>query len=169
MLDPKAKERFWSRVDKSPGLGPKGTCWLWRGGMRSKDPKRQYGTIRYGGKVWQAHRVSFLLTYGSVHRWVLHTCDNPSCVRPSHLYEGDAFNNAQDRWNRGRGNSSLWAAGHPHARGSRHGQARLTEPKVRNIRAALAMGVPALRLAQIHGVSDVAIGCIKRGVTWNHL
>jgi hypothetical protein len=161
-----AEERFWSKVDKSLGHGPKGNCWIWTAGKSSRDPRRAYGVMRYDGRIWQTHRLSFFLTFGPITRWILHKCDNPLCVRPDHLYEGDAFNNAQDRWSRGRGNASLSQSRHPRARGSKHSQTHLTEAKVRNIRAALAMGVPALRLARIYGVTDVAIGCIKRRKTW---
>ena len=154
MLDLKAKQRFWSKVDKTPGYGPKGDCWQWVAGRHSS---WGYGAFRLKGKTLSAHRVSFFLSTGKMSsRSVLHHCDNTYCVNPKHLYEGDDKDNARDRWSRGRGNVSLWAH-----------SAKLTAPRVRNIRAALAMGVPSLRLARIHGVSDFAIGAIKRGVTWS--
>lgn len=33
---------------------------------------------------------------------VCHTCDNPSCVRPSHLYVGTHSQNLHDQYDRGR-------------------------------------------------------------------
>jgi hypothetical protein len=77
------EERFWSKVDKSPGLGPRGDCWLWRGGRRNNTLRgfstTYYGGFRFRGKVWEAHRVSFLLTHdeAALTDWVLHKCDNP--------------------------------------------------------------------------------------------
>jgi hypothetical protein len=156
LLDQKAEKRFWSEVDKAPGHGPKGECWQWTAGRQSS---WGYGAFRLAGRTWAAHRISFWLVTGQPPtRSVLHHCDNVFCVNPAHLYEGDDKDNARDRWSRGRGNPSLW----------KH-SARLSLPQVRNIKAALAMGVPALRLARIYRISGFAISCIYKGVTWRHI
>ncbi len=73
-------ERFWPKVQKTDG------CWLW---TASKN-KLGYGqfTVRHGFPPMPAHRMSYLLTYGSLPEAPLvldHLCRNPSCVRPDHL------------------------------------------------------------------------------------
>ena len=50
----------------------------------------------YKGKDWRAHRLSFLLTTGKEPAAVLHKCNNPACVRPSHLQAGDSKENLLD-------------------------------------------------------------------------
>lgn len=92
---------FWSRVDRNgpvirPELGP---CWMWTG---SKTPQG-YGSLWWSGRGARAHRVAFFIEHG---RWpepmACHHCDNPGCVRASHLYEGNAYENAMDARVRGR-------------------------------------------------------------------
>jgi len=61
--------------------------------------------IRWKGKYWEAHRLSFHLnnkriSYLANKKWVLHTCDNDWCVNPDHLYTGTAANNFYDRLER---------------------------------------------------------------------
>jgi hypothetical protein len=99
---PKARpleERFWAKVDV---IDDEDSCWLWKG---SKNPGG-YGHIKVASYVVEsAHRVSYLLNIGLVpdeKPYVLHKCDNPSCVRPSHLYAGTAEDNMNDMARRGR-------------------------------------------------------------------
>ena len=81
------ESRFWSKVDKSPGQGPKGDCWEWQGAKTD----RGYGRIKDGKRMTLAHRLSFVMAYGALPHvpghhgaCVLHRCDNPACVRPEH-------------------------------------------------------------------------------------
>lgn len=88
---------FWSRVDKS------GDCWEWTG---SKN-KAGYGTFSGVGDLKTAHRASYYIAHGEVPAgaFVCHHCDNRACVRPDHLYAGNALSNSWDRIARGRSNS----------------------------------------------------------------
>lgn len=92
------ENRFWSRVNKTS------TCWLWTMGT----DKDGYGKIssgkRQNRKHMRAHRVSYELYKGAVPdgMFVCHTCDNPSCVNPEHLFLGTAFDNNRDTINKGR-------------------------------------------------------------------
>lgn len=94
------EERFWPKVDKSPGKGPNGDCWLWTG---CKLPKG-YGQIGIANVPALAHRVSYELANGPIPEGlhVLHACDNPSCVNPTHLLAGTPKDNMQDMISKGR-------------------------------------------------------------------
>ncbi len=88
---------FWDNVAKTD------TCWLWRGPFNDYG----YGTVcaRVGDKRnHRAHRVAWELACGPIPSglWVLHTCDNPPCVNPSHLFLGDRAANMQDCAKKGR-------------------------------------------------------------------
>lgn len=56
------------------------------------------------GKTVRAHRASWILHNGSIPPGlhVLHSCDNPPCVNPEHLFLGTDKDNAQDRENKKR-------------------------------------------------------------------
>lgn len=128
-------------------------CWSWTA-SRSKDG---YGQFRLAGKMEKSHRVAFLLRHG---RWpepcALHRCDNPSCVRWSHLFEGTQLDNAADRDAKGR---------NAQVSGEAHGRSELTLADVEAIRAT--RGVLLQReLAKIYGVSQAHISKIQTGQQW---
>jgi hypothetical protein len=86
-------ERFWEKVDKRPGHGPWGDCWVWAASLNNHG----YGRIGFNGKNEYAHRVAWFLQYGKWPKpFALHRCDTPSCVRWDHLFEGNHRANAQD-------------------------------------------------------------------------
>lgn len=67
-------------------------CWEWK---RSKD-KDGYGVCL---SPWRrAHRMAYAVFVESIPKgmWVLHRCDNPSCVNPEHLFLGTATDNNRD-------------------------------------------------------------------------
>jgi|SRR5580692_4158486 hypothetical protein len=80
-----------------------GRCWIWTGARDRKG----YGRLGGGGRgavELGAHRVGWSLENGQIPegKWVLHKCDNPPCVRASHLYLGDHEANMRDVARRGR-------------------------------------------------------------------
>ncbi len=87
-------DRFWSSVEKSD------RCWNWK---KSKD-KDGYGKFSVHGIARRAHRALWEMLFGSVpdKLQVCHHCDNPSCIRPDHLFVGTQSDNMRDCVSKGR-------------------------------------------------------------------
>ena len=87
---------FWKNVS---GSNPN-ECWLWTGSTAG----RIYGYFKVNGKKWIASRYAFTLIKGEIPAgmFVCHTCDNPKCVNPNHLFLGTAKDNAYDCIHKGR-------------------------------------------------------------------
>ena len=88
-------QRFWEKVQKKSG-----GCWTWLGAKNNQG----YGNFNVGGKFERAHRIAYCLSIGEVPAglFVLHHCDNPSCVNPKHLFLGTQKDNMQDCLKKGR-------------------------------------------------------------------
>lgn len=148
----KTIDRFWSKVDRSGGFD---SCWVWRGRKL-----RGYGKFDYDSKTVFAHRFSYEQNFGKapIGKCVCHSCDNPSCVNPRHLWIGTNQDNVNDKVKKGRS--------HGAHKGEKHHKAVLTEAQVLEIiNSTKSQSV----LAAQFGVHQVNISLIKRGVIWKHL
>ncbi len=88
-------DRFWIKVVRSGD----DECWGWSG-----TTNKGYGRINVGGNMVLAHRVAWELTSGLIPpgMCVLHSCDNPPCVNPNHLFLGTHADNMRDMRAKGR-------------------------------------------------------------------
>lgn len=88
--------RLWSEVEKHG----KAECWPWIGAT----DKDGYGRFRWQYKMFRAHSVAFRCSFPDeeLTPCVLHTCDNPPCCNPNHLFGGTNRDNVNDRNSKGR-------------------------------------------------------------------
>jgi hypothetical protein len=142
--------RFWHKVAKR---GPN-ECWMWVGSKSGG-----YGNFRLGDKTHKAHRALFFLQHG---RWpaddLLHTCDVPACVNPSHHREGSHNDNMADMKAKGRARS---------VHGAANKNAKLTDA---DVLAIITDCRPVAEIKQQYGIrSSSTIHAIWHGKTWKHI
>lgn len=144
------RSRFYAHVRVVPGPG----CWEWTGGRQADG----YGAFSMGGRAARrmvgAHRISWELANGTIPEGmsVMHRCDNPPCVRPSHLELGSRADNMRDM-----------------ARKERSRTTRLTAPQVNEIRVAVAKGERHIDIVTRYGISKANVSMIVTRQTWRHL
>lgn len=138
-------------------------CWEWLGATN----RWGYGRLTAKKKWWASHRYAFATFRGPIPDglWVLHECDNPSCVNPAHLFLGTHDDNMQDMVKKGRWNGAVLL-------GQDNGRAVLTEAIVRKARAlAQRIGCRAAS-CDIAGEFGVSFHTVRRAIrrqTWRHL
>lgn len=163
-----AAQRFWMKVEQ---VSPE-ECWPWNG---SKN-KKGYGEFFLDGKVQKSHRVAWRHQYGPVPAglFVLHHCDNPSCVNPKHLFLGTASDNMQDALRKGRlrplitSGQSHFKSGHS-PRGEDAGGAKLTELQAVELLNLRKAGVGTLELSRRFGINRSTVQRIINGEYWKLL
>jgi len=151
---PNVEKRFWDKVDiKSPD-----ECWPWR----ASTDKSGYGIFRYQGQMVHANRVVWELTTGSSpkERLVCHTCDNPICVNPTHLFIGTHLDNSNDKINKGRDY---------HPEGEDHPRSKLSQDDIRTIRALAKAGMSQSKIGKQFGIDQTHAGNIINHKNWKHV
>lgn len=160
-------KRFWNKVNKDgpiPQHAPElGACWVWMG-----------ATDRCGYGLFFTHKINGLSQYKKAHRIafenfsghrpinkVLHRCDNPPCIRPSHLFDGTQAENVRDMMTKGRA---------VYAKGSDIGNSKLLEKDVLLLRKSMPFKYgDVLKFSRLLGVSKQTIMSAARGRTWKHI
>lgn len=143
-----AGDRFWPRVQRSLG------CWEWTG----RRSRRGYGEFDVNGGRVQAHRMAWALAHGPIPHGLLvcHSCDNPACVRPDHLFLGTQSDNMRDMAAKGR---------HAYPSGEAHPQARVSDEQADEIRALYECGdLSQAALGTRFGICQTQVSRIVRGV-----
>ncbi len=150
--------RFWGYVSKAP------SCWVWIGPLYPNG----YGMFPCKDEAsgcWHAvlaHRKMWEVAYGAVGALnVLHSCDNPRCVNPAHLFLGTQHDNILDCIAKGR-----------NSRGETHPIAKLTAAQVDEVRRRYRRKSRVdnqYTLAAEFGVSQQQISKIIRGSRWRQI
>lgn len=137
-------------------------CWIWEG---SRSPSG-YGVIFNGLKSAPAHRVSYEIFKGEIpeDKFVLHSCDNPPCIKPAHLRIGTHEDNAKDMSYRDRMNFR------PYFRDpERHSHAKLDWEKVNKIRKLWNDGYhTCAELGREFGLGSGSVNAIVNMQTWRY-
>ena len=147
-------KRFWSKVD----IRSEEECWQWKGWCDEEG----YGRFKMNGKGERASRAIVKLMGQIIPKgeWVLHKCDNPTCVNPKHLYVGTPSQNSMDRENRKRGRPLI---------GSNNGYNKLDENKVTEIKSLLNCGFNNTEIGLMYNVTRSTISYISSGKIWKHV
>jgi hypothetical protein len=141
------KPEFWSKT-KHTASG----CIEWTGSKNDQG----YGMVFkfMGQKQVRAHRISYRIANGSwPSDYVLHSCDNPSCVNPDHLRNGSHKENSEDAVARKRTASR-----------ERSGQSKLTEECIAKIRSFTFYSNKDL--AKMLGVHPSTISRVRSNKIW---
>lgn len=155
-------ERFWRLVLV---CGPD-MCWPWLA-CRNKAGYGTFGihekdNVKSGSK--RSHlssRVSYWLMNGVWPVAALHTCDNPACCNPRHIFSGTRKDNFIDMKIKGR---------HTQATGTDYPQAKLTDNIVSQIRHEVkSCGASCQDIARRMGLNASTIYDAVSSRTWAHV
>ena len=153
IYSPTHTARFWSKAK----VGSDAECWPWQAG-KCRDG---YGKFGVHGWTLRAHRIAWEMFNGEPlgERFACHTCDNPACVNPNHIYAGDMRTNVADAVERGR----LRAANQA---GESNPRAKLTMDDVREIRRRIDAGETNIAIARDFPVTHSMVSRIRRSRSW---
>lgn len=177
------ENRFLEKIDKTPGQGPRGDCWIWKGSRT----KRGYGTFCWiTGRTVTAHHAAWLIKHNIDEPLkrplcIMHTCDHPPCVRDSHLKKGTLSDNMKDCSKKNRQifqvhpervcrGDAHWTRKYPErTRGENNTRAKLTAEKVLKIRKDYSTGTTLTILASQYCVSRSVISSVVNARSWKHV
>lgn len=145
--------KLFARIDQS------GPCWIWTAG---KD--HDYGRVKINGKYFRVHRVIWEIYFGPIpdELHVLHSCDNPPCCNPYHLFLGTQEDNVKDMHTKGRGYKI------PPQFGENNPSAKLTVRDVEKIRH-MALTLTYGKIASVLKLPRTTVRKIITRKTWTHI
>lgn len=146
-----------------------GECLEWQGARNANG----YGKIKVPGRR-SAQYVHRIILESAGHdmtgRQACHRCDNPRCVRPTHLFPGTRSDNTRDsmaknRWS-GPPAKRDWPA---IVQAGQHHNQKLSAADVLAIRARLDKGERPLDVRKDYGLSSSHISAIAKRRRWAHI
>lgn len=148
----KLTERNFKRFAEKFNRGGVDECWEWLAG-KNRDG---YGLIKWDKTMKRANRISWVIHNGNIPDGlqVLHTCDNPACVNPNHLFLGTPKVNSDDKIKKGR---------HINPAGENNGKSVLTQSQADEIRLLYTNhNLTQCEIAKRYGVHQTVISRIVR-------
>ena len=161
LMDQSIGVRFWAKVNCAGPRKPHmvTNCWEWQG-CTNKDG---YGCFRVApGKLDRAHGLTLSWVLGYRPAYVMHLCDNPACVRPSHLKESTHSSNMRDAYAKGRRPECI-----PQGTDSVH--SRFTAEQIVDMRSRYSEGETQTSIASFYSTSQAHISQIVRRKTYRNI
>lgn len=127
-----------------------------------------YLYLERSGKQIKAHRLVYEHFIGPISEGlcVCHKCDYRACLNPEHFFSGTNTDNMRDMAMKGRAHRPF---GHIRNRGEKHGNAKLTDEKVLEIREKFAAGTSQAELVRESGLGSGHVSHIVNNKIWKHL
>ncbi len=136
---------------------------------------RGYGIFRIGRKIYLAHRIAWVIENGPIPEGMLvcHKCDNRECVEADHFFLGTNKENMEDAAKKGRvaSGDSHYSITHPEkmVRGEKHGNRKLTDISILEIRKRYSNGEKQEKLAKDFGIYQPQVSKIVKRKSWAHI
>ncbi len=147
------KMLFWSKVNR----GKENECWNYLCGVS----RNGYGQFYINRIQFRSNRIAYYIinNIDPLYLDVLHTCDNPRCCNPNHLFLGTHQDNMNDIVAKGK-----------QLKGENHHFAKLTEEQVKNIRyKSSILGYTQMELAQEYNTHQTNISLICAHKIWRYV
>ncbi len=137
-------------VDKIRPSEDDSGCWLWEGATGSDG----YGRVRRQGTTYSSHRFAYELFKGPIpdDLCVMHRCDVPLCVNPTHLVLGTKADNSRDMLRKGRSGNT---------------EPKLSFEEVQEVRKLLLDGATKGEICEKFDLCRSTVQDIEAGVSWN--
>jgi len=155
LLNDKLIKRFFDKVD----IPEENVfaCWEWTAMLN----KKGYGMIGINQTPRLANRISYLIWNKKLpDNFACHTCDNPSCVNPLHLFDGTNYENVRDMVDKGR-----------HLEGHLRPDASLTKEQIIEIRKKYSTerNITHNKIAELYSVKRKTITRVLNNQTYKNI